>query len=254
MLGIERRKAILEKLAQEQKVHVSPLAQLFGVTEETIRRDLEKLEKKGFLRRSYGGAVLVERTGEELSFAKRTTTNGELKDRIGRAAASLVQKGDTIMMDSSTTGLALLRHIAGREGVTIITNSVRIVHDFSDSAFRLISTGGNLRAKSSCLTGSITCSSLAKYHVDLAVISCKAVDRGQGIMETNEEESLVKQTMIGQAKKCVLLVDHTKFDRMAFTTTCDFAPVDVLVTDMDPGEEWRAFLDKQQVELVVCGK
>ena len=250
MLGIERRQSIMERLQQEGRVYVGGLSRLYGVTEETIRRDLEKLEKAGRLRRSYGGAVLEGRTGEDLPFVKRSSINSELKDIIGRLGASLVDDGDSIMMDSSTTGLALLGNLTVRKGLTIITNSIRLAYDFTNSPFRIISTGGSLRAHSCALTGSIACAALARYHVDLAIISCKALDMKRGIMESNEDESIVKQHMITQAKKSILLADHTKFDHIAFTTTCDFTPIHALITDRDPGAEWTDFLESRGVKLI----
>ncbi len=250
MLGAERRKLIMETLRQEGKVYVPKLSQTYEVTEETIRRDLEKLEKEGRLRRSYGGAVLDERINEDLSFVKRSAINSDLKDIIGKSAAALIQDGDTIMMDSSTTGLALLRNLTDFSNLTIITNSIRLAYDFTNAPFRIISTGGNLRANSFSLTGPIACTSLEKYHVDFAIFSCKGIDRKKGIMESNEEESIVKQCMIEQAKKSLLLVDHTKFDRIAFTTTCNFSRISAIITDRTPDKDWTDFLEEQQVELI----
>ena len=250
MLGIERRQNIMEQLQQEGKVHVPELSRRYKVTEETIRRDLEKLEKEGRLRRSYGGAVLEDRTSEDLSFLKRSSINSDLKDIIGRRGAALVQDGDTIMMDSSTTGLALLRNLLGRSSLTVITNSIRLAYDFANSPFHIISTGGNLRANSCALTGSNSCASLQRYHVDFAIISCKGIDMERGVMESNEDESIVKQHMIAQAKKSILLVDHTKFGRIAFTTTCDFSRISTLVTDREPNREWMDFLESQQVKVM----
>ena len=250
MLGIERRRKIMERLNQDRKVYVSDLSQLFTVTEETIRRDLEKLENQDLLRRSYGGAVLNEHTSEDLSFIKRTAINSEDKERIAEKAASLISDGDTIMVDSSTTCLALLQHLKQKKDLTIITNSIRLVNDFVNSPFRMISSGGILRSHSYALTGSVACATLKKYYVDLAIISCKGIDREKGLMESNEEESEIKQIMIEQAKKAILLADHSKFGKTAFIKTCDFSKIAAIVTDADPGDAWKEFLAKQQIKLI----
>jgi DeoR/GlpR family transcriptional regulator of sugar metabolism len=250
MLGIERRRKIMEKLTQDRKVYVSDLSKYFQVTEETVRRDLEKLENQDLLRRSYGGAVLNEHTSEDLSFIKRTTINSDDKERIAEKASDLISDGDTIMVDSSTTCLALLQHLKQKKDLTIITNSIRLVNDFVNSPFTMISSGGILRSHSFALTGTAACATLRKYYVDLAIISCKGIDREKGLMESNEEESEIKQIMIGQAKKSILLADHSKFGKTAFIKTCDFSTLSGVVTDMDPGENWTEFFSKQQIKLL----
>jgi len=250
MLGIERRRRIMEKLNEEQKVYVSELAKLFSVTEETIRRDLEKLEGKDLLRRSYGGAVLNEHTGDDISFVKRSTILSENKHVIAERAARLVHDGDTIMVDASTTCLALIGELQRRKNLTIITNSVRLVHDFLQGPFQLISTGGTLRPNSCALVGDVTLQTLRRYNVDLALISCKSLDRTKGIMESNDAESTIKECIAAQAKRVVLLADHTKFGKTAFVHSFDFDRIDTIVTDEPVSTSWRDFLEKKNVELI----
>ena len=250
MLGIERRRKIMERLVQDRKIYVSDLSRLFSVTEETIRRDLEKLEGQNLLRRSYGGAVLNEHTSEDLSFVKRTTINSENKESIAQKAAGLISDGDTIMVDSSTTCLALLPHLRGKKNLTIITNSVRLINDFVNSPFTMIYSGGTLQAHSYALTGATASETLKKYYVDLAIISCKGIDSKKGLMESNEAESVIKEIMIQQARRVVLLADHSKFAKTAFIKTCDFSAISVVVTDLRPSDSWVEFLNKQQIQLL----
>ena len=251
MLGIERRQLIMDKIKQDKKVYVSELSQLFRVTEETVRRDLEKLEGDTLLRRSYGGAVLNEqKASEDLSFLKRSTINSETKEYIAQKAQNLISDGDTIMVDSSTTCLALLHHLQNHQDITIITNSIRLAYDFSTSPFRIISTGGSLRANSMALTGSATCTALERYYADIALISCKGIHEQLGVMESNEEESVVKQVMLAQAKKSLLLIDSSKFDKTAFVKTCELSAIDTLVTDKRPEDSWLETLNQKQVELI----
>jgi DeoR/GlpR family transcriptional regulator of sugar metabolism len=250
MLGIERRRKIMEQLTQDRKVYVADLSKLFNVTEETVRRDLEKLENQDLLRRSYGGAVLKEHTSEDISFIKRTSINNTDKELIAQKAEYLINDGDTLMVDASTTCLSLLYHLKAKSNLTIITNSIRLVNEFVNSPFTIISSGGILRSHSYALTGPAACTILEKYYVDLAIISCKGIDRERGIMESNEPESLIKQKMIQQAKKAILLADDSKFDKTAFTKTCDFAPIDYVVTNKEPAAEWLEFFPKQQIKLI----
>ena len=251
MLGIERRQLIMDKIQQEKKVYVAELSQLFSVTEETVRRDLEKLESENLLRRSYGGAVLNEqKASEDLSFLKRSTIHSEAKEYIALKARELISDGDTIMVDSSTTCLSLLQQLKDHKNITIITNSIRLAYDFAAAPFRIISTGGNLRPNSLALTGAATCNSLERYFADIALISCKGLHQQFGVMESNEDESVVKQVMLAQAKKSLLLIDHSKFDQTAFVKTCDLQAIDTLVTDSQPDSLWQKMLVQKQVTLI----
>lgn len=250
MLGIERRQRIVDKIKQDKKVYVSELSQLFKVTEETVRRDLEKLEGENILRRSYGGAILSEQTGEDLSFLKRSTINSAGKEYIADKAQSLINDGDTIMVDSSTTCLSLLHRLKGRQNITIITNSIRLAYDFSASNFRIISTGGTLRSNSMALTGTGAIKALMGYYADVVLISCKGLDRVHGVTESNEEESAVKQVMLQQSRKALLLADSSKFDKTAFVKTCELRDIDTIVTDKEPADNWGDNLAQQQVKLV----
>ncbi|SDE32466.1 putative HTH-type transcriptional regulator YdjF [Sporomusa acidovorans DSM 3132] len=250
MLGLERRRKIMEQLTQDRKVYVADLSRKFQVTEETIRRDLEKLEQQNLLQRNYGGAVLNEHTSEDISFIKRTSINNADKEFIAQKAEYLINDGDTLMVDASTTCLALLQRLKTRNHLTIITNSIRLVNEFVNSSFTIISSGGILRASSYALTGPAACSILEKYYVDLAIISCKGIDRTRGIMESNEPESLIKQAMIKQAKKSILLADYSKFDKTAFIKTCDFAPINYIVTNKEPSAEWLDFFSQHQIKLI----
>ena len=220
------------------------------MTEETIRRDLEKLESQDLLRRSYGGAVIAESTSDELSYTRRSTINSESKLAIAEKATNLIHDGDTIMMDSSTTCQALLQRLKGQRDITVITNSIRLMSDFTNSGFKMICTGGTMRESSCALTGSIACQTLSKYYVDFAFISCKSIDLKKGNMESNESESRVKSVMMQQARKTILLVDHSKFDKTAFVKCDDFEHIDTVVTDDAPSKEWQEYFSEHHISLI----
>ncbi len=250
MLGIERRRVILELLHRDQKVHVADLSGSLSVTQETIRRDLEKLEADGLLQRSHGGAVLVRPGNEDLSFARRTAANAELKQRIARKAAGLVRDGSSLMVDSSSTVLALCGFLAEKRDLTVVTNSIKILGDHSASGMSLISTGGNLRAHSLSLVGDAACRTIAGYNVDFAVFSCKGLDREKGVTESNEPEAVVKRAMARQAGSRVLLADSTKFDRVVFARTLAFSDIEYVVTDADPGKRWLEFFNRHDIQVI----
>jgi Transcriptional regulators of sugar metabolism len=250
VLGIERRQKIIDKLRAEQKVFVAELAESLQVTQETIRRDLEKLEDKGLLQRSHGGAVLVAPGNEDLSFARRTADNYDLKQRIAVKAAGLISDGASIMADSSSTVLALFELLSMRRELTVITNSVKILNDFAGASLNLVSCGGELRSHSLSLVGNTACRTLAAYNVDLAIFSCKGLDRDRGVTESNEPEAVVKQIMASQAKRTVLLADHTKFDQVVLAKTLDWEDIDCVITDLQPGRKWVELFKKNDIQLI----
>ncbi len=232
---------ILDTLRRDRKVYVADLSETLSVTQETIRRDLEKLEAGGLLQRSHGGAVLVAPGNEDLSFAKRTAANYGLKQKIAERAVGLVDDGASLMMDSSSTVLALCALLAAKKDITIITNSIKIMGDHCASGMSLISTGGNLRPHSLSLVGEAACRTVAAYNV---------LDRERGVTESNEPESVVKRAMARQAKSRVLLADSTKFDKVVFAKTLDFSDIDHVVTDADPGQRWMEFFDKNDIQVI----
>ena len=250
MLGIERRRKIMELLNQHQKVYVQNLSQLFEVTDETIRRDLEKLEQQNLVKRCYGGAVLNDHTSQDISFLKRVDINDVNKKYIAKKAESLINDGDTLMVDSSTTCLALLRLLKDKKNLTIITNSIILVNEFVNAGFDMISTGGNLRAYAYALTGKAACDTLSHYYVDAAIISCKALDQEKGLMESNEPESIIKQQKIKQAQKCILLADSSKFGKTAFSHICGLDQLDVIVTDKEPDEDWLHSIREHNISVI----
>ena len=250
MLGLERRQKILEKLQLDRKVYVAGLSDSLGVTQETIRRDLEKLEANGLLQRSHGGAVLATPGNEDLSFAKRTAVNYGLKQKIALKAAALVTDGASLMTDSSSTVLALFELLVGKNDLTVVTNSIKLLNDYGGSGMNLISSGGDLRAHSFSLVGNAATRTLATYNVDLAIFSCKGLDRERGVAESNEPEAAVKQVMARQARTTILLADSTKFDQVVFAKTLDFAELDYVITDAEPSRKWIDFFRKNDIQLI----
>lgn len=164
MLAIDRRGEILERIQQTNSVKVLDLSREFGVTEETIRRDLEKLEMEGHITRTYGGAVLNKGTSEDLSINIREGRNQEGKNRIARKVAELVENGDTLMMDSSTSAMFVARHLKDKSRITVITNSLRVPMELASvSNAEVIVAGGSFRSSSLSMIGNRTADMLDGY-------------------------------------------------------------------------------------------
>ena len=217
MLPIERKNEILSKLMLEGKVIVSDLAALYSVTEETIRRDLEKLEREGFAKKTYGGAVKSDNMTAELPYTVRKLTNVSGKKFIAEKIGELIQDGDTIMLDASTTALFTVKSIFNKHNLTLITNSVEILLDLpASNDWRIISTGGTYRQDSMSFLSASATAVISNYHADYAVMSCKGLDISKGITDTRENNADLKKSLIKNANKVILAVDNTKFNKISF--------------------------------------
>ena len=251
MLAIERRNAILAKLATDGKVIVSDLSVEFNVTEETIRRDLEKLDKEGLAKKTYGGAIVLETHGADLPFNVRKRVNANLKENIAQKIAELISDGDSIILDSSTTAISVTKYIKNRENLTLITNSVEILLELSDkSGWKILSTGGKLKNGSLALVGASAEQMIRDYHVHIAVCSSKGIDMNMGISDSNEEDACMKKAIFSAADRKILAIDSTKFNRRSFVKVFSVSDVDTVVTDEKPSDEWIEFFEKHQVELI----
>lgn len=251
MLAAERKREIVALVIRERRVVVTELSRRFGVTEETVRRDLHVLERDGLLTRTHGGALPRLSAVEDLPYPLRQTLNAGAKEAIGAKAAALVHDGQAIMIDSSSTAAHLLPNLTERRGLTIITNSVRMLSDPATGPHAIVSVGGELRQQSMTFVGPLAIQALAQFRVDHAFISCKALSRTGGVMDASIADADVKRAFVAQAARVTLLADGDKFDASGLIRVCDFDRVATLVTDRLPAEEWRDLLARKAVELVV---
>lgn len=251
MTGKERLEAIRRRLHMEGSVTVSVLSQDFSVTEETIRRDLEKLEAEGFLRRTYGGAILnAAKPTNGVQYYKRAGRNAEEKRSIARKALPLLDGISTLAVDSSSTVMELVKIIKDRDRLTILTNSTYVFLEAFGSNAVVMSTGGIFDDATFSLTGETAKQTLQHFHVDTVVFSCAAVSQWEGVLDSREADAAVKKAMLEQATRRILLVDHSKFDKAAFVRLADFDRIDYLVTDQEPSDEWKQILREHEVELI----
>ena len=247
MLAIERRNAILAKLQEDKKVVVSDLSTLYNVTEETIRRDLEKLEAEGLAKKTYGGAVINESLNTDLPYTVRKKSNVAGKQIIGE----ILGDGDHVMLDASSTALFVAKSIKNRKNLTIITNSIEIMLELSDrKGWKILSTGGSMKDGSLSLVGYQAIRMINSFNVDMAIFSVKGIDLRHGMTDSNESDAQVKMALLEAGKKKILAVDSSKFDKISFTKVGEFREVDMVVTDARPSQEWLQKFDTAGVEVV----
>ena len=242
MLAVERRNLILEKLQDEKKVVVSELSALFDVSEETIRRDLDKLDKEGLAVKSYGVAVLVENNNVDMPFNVRKKKNMQGKRIIANIIKDLISDGDHIIVDPSTTAVSIVKALREKKRLTIVTNSIEVLVELADATgWDVISTGGTLRENYLALVGPRALDGISTFNADKLILSCKGIDMEKGITDANEMFSQVKRAMLHSAKQKILAVDSTKFEKVAFSQICDVADLDMVVTDVRPSDAWMEY-------------
>ncbi|MCI8624530.1 MAG: DeoR/GlpR transcriptional regulator [Provencibacterium sp.] len=251
MVSSQREKEILDLLAVKKTITVQQLCQKLYASSATIRRDLTKLESRGLIRRTRGGAVLAEGGNDEVSVFERQSENAKEKSAIGRLASYFIKDGYTVFMDPSSTVCCTAPFLLSVKRLTVITNGLHCALALSaGSGCEVYMPAGRLLTRSNSLAGSDTLSSLSGFCADAALVSCSGLSLKVGVTEPTVEQSRIKLQMLKQAKTKILLCDHTKFGRICMSKTCDIGLFDYLITDIRPEEEVCAALEAQGCEIV----
>ena len=249
----QRREAILQQLTRNGSVQVTDLVQEFGVSAVTIRNDLSALEAQGLATRSHGGATLMRTPPPEQSIRQKDAINQEQKDRIGALAATLVQEGDNIIIDSGTTTISLARHLRDANNVTVMTNGLNIAWELADTAgVELILTGGLLRKQSLSIQGSQAEATLQAYNFDKLFLGVDGFDLQFGVTTHHEAEASLNHKMVERAKKIIVLTDASKFGRVSLHRIVQAGQVDTVITDASISQEYREGLQKLGIELLIA--
>ena len=204
MFALERQQKIIELLNDSGAVSVSRLSEEMGVTEETVRRDLEKLEKKELLRRTHGGAVPMDGGSGDISLKKRKATNIEAKAKLAKAAVGMIATGDSLFLDASTTTFYMAKEICALKlPVTVITNSLRVISELADcETVKLIGVGG-LVGNNSSFVGRFAEKCIEdNYFANKMFFSGKGLVRERGILESNDQECAIKKAMMKNSEEC----------------------------------------------------
>jgi len=228
----ERRQEILRLLEAQGRVSVGDLSRRLSVSEVTIRKDLAWLAAHGLLIRTHGGAVLADRNPAELAFEFRERLNREEKTRIGRAAATLVQDGDSIALDASTTAMYLARFLRDRRELTVVTNGMRVAMELAGRpGITVLMPGGTVRWEAFSLVGAWGEAILRQVNIQKAFVGAKGLTLEEGLTDVNPEEVRMKRALVEAAKEVIAILDHTKWGRVAFATFCPLERVRLVITD-----------------------
>jgi DeoR family transcriptional regulator of aga operon len=237
----ERLGRILELLARDGTVAVSVLADELGVSEATVRRDLQALGDQRLLERSHGGAV-AHGTAHELPVRYRTGRSDE-KRRIAQAAAELVTDGMAIGLTGGTTTTEVARMLVLRQGLTVVTNALNIAVELAVRPdLKLIVAGGVARATSYELVGSLADATLRSVYVDIAFVGVDGVDAERGLTTQNEVEAATNRVLMDRAKRTVVVADASKLGRVAFAEIAGIDRAHQLITNEGGDDEQLARL------------
>lgn len=266
MLPIERQQRIINEININGRVIVSELVTLCQVSQETIRRDLSQLEKRGLLQRSHGGAVLIKKqnTGtqgnsrianqSELTFRQRINEQVDEKMIIAKRALDFISPGDCILLDSSTTCWYLARQLPDIE-LTVLTNSLRIVQTLAArGSIRTICLGGEYSDRDEAFHGVVAEQPLREFQINKIFFSCSSLGNDGYLREGNENNAHLKQQMLLAAEKKHLLMDGSKFLRPSFARICHYRDVDFLITDQLKDKELEQELAWNGVNVIVCSQ
>lgn len=226
----KRQREIAQIINYRGSVRVAELSEQFRVSEETIRRDFEKLENMNVLKKIHGGAVKVEEANEVPQLQRQAKHKKE-KESIARKASTFVEDGDIIAIDASSTGLYMAKLLKGRS-ITVLTNSIGVTMELaSEEQMRVILIGGYLSRGSMSLVGNFSEKVIEDYHVDKYFFSCYGVDVRRGVSEMHEDQALVKKQLLNISEQRFLLSDWSKFGQKSLFRLCSLADVDYLITD-----------------------
>lgn len=251
----ERRQQISALVRERGSVQVAPLATRFGVSMQTIRKDLHYLEKRGVAERSYGGAISADAVNvvAEPPLETKRASNIDEKARIGALAASMVQPGDSIVLDSGTTTLQIAHHLPDDEDITVLTNDLDILGALArKERVRVVMLGGTLRRRNRAFYGAQTENALDDLHVDKLFLGVDGFDLERGITTHFEPEAMLNRKMVKAARQVIAVTDKSKFGRVCLHRILNVAEIDDLITDADDAGGMQAAAERAGFRLHIA--
>lgn len=251
---VSRRNEILNSIHADGQVFVEELSTRFGVSEVTIRNDLDQLEQKNLLIRARGGAMKIEgRVGVDYNLSEKDKLNYQEKVRIGRAAASLISDSEIVLIDSGTTTVEMVKNLNEIKDLTVITNALNIAGVLINNPnVNLTIPGGYLRKNSQSLVGPMAERGLKNFYVDKAFLGVDGFDTKTGLYTPNIEEAHLNELMIEIANEVILLADSSKFKKKSFAYICPVEKIDIVVTDDKIDAEDRKRLEDAGVKVIIA--
>jgi DeoR/GlpR family transcriptional regulator of sugar metabolism len=250
----QRQETIIGFLKNEGKISVEDLANRLKVSQVTLRKDLDALERRGLLERIHGSALFSQQSRFNIAFLEKLRMHAPAKERIAQAAASQIQEGDSLILDAGTTTFALAQALVGRfTNLFVITNSVPAALELSKGGYEILLLGGQVRNHSLALIGPMAVQNLETYHVDRAFIGTSGITLSHGYSTPNSLDAHMKRAMIRAADKTYVLTDSSKFGHNCLVSFAKCSEIQLTLTDS--GLSLNVFKDFRQhgIELRMVG-
>ena len=247
----KRRGQIAKMLEEQQAVSNKELMDSFGISIETVRRDLAHLESQGVLTRVYGGAVRKEIVRTEPLYTRREQENNEEKQLIARKAETLIVPDDIVFFDLGTTVDAVANALDKAKNIHAFTNAVRTAVTLSEKCKEVILTGGKIRAGELSLSGTLAESNISNFNIDKAIIGAAGI-ADDGISDFVADEAGLRRGVIRNAKKVIVLADYAKFGVRAMCRVCPLNEIDVLITDNKAPKDFVKRIEKNGTQVIIA--
>ncbi len=248
-----RQLELVEEVRRLRSMSVEALAERFGVTLQTVRRDVRLLADAGLVMRFHGGVRVPSSTTENMAYRQREQLNGEAKRCIARAVAQAVPNGCSLILNIGTTTEAVARELMGHRGLRVITNNLNVAAILSDNPdCEVIVAGGVVRARDRGIVGEVTVDFIQQFKVDIGLIGISAIEADGTLRDFDYREVKVARAIIEHSREIWLAADHSKFNRPAMVELGRLDQVDTLFTDQAPPAPFPALLAEAGVNLNVC--
>ncbi|AFH61304.1 DeoR/GlpR family DNA-binding transcription regulator [Paenibacillus caseinilyticus] len=248
MIKTQRINQLKEYVFEQGTVSLDELVEHFGVSKNTIRRDIEPLIESGILKKVYGGVSVNHST--LVVFNERKDMNLTKKQEVARLAAEFIEDGDVIFVDSGTTTLELVHFIKNKQ-LTIVTNNFDFMQEAKPfPTLTIFSTGGMFERTTNSFVGFQSIEFLQKYNINKAFISTSGISITNGVTNASPLETEIKSTVVKKSMKVFLMLDDSKFDKYALTTYCSLSDIDYIVTNSKPGESYLQYAMEQHITIV----
>jgi len=245
----ERRHKIIELLSKKEKITVNELKKQFSVSDVTIRKDLNDLEKQNLLTRTHGGAIINDSVIDVPTIYKRKVINKRIKEEIGEKAANFVEDGQTIMLDSGTTTFEVAKNL-NKDDLLIISNSLEICNNLiQENGVDVIITGGRIDKENLSIHGKNSENLIKNYNADIFFMGLSALSLEKGFTTSEERTANIKRLMMDSAKKVIVVSDSSKFGKISFSSICDFDAIDLIITDNNIETEYIEAFNKADIDL-----
>ncbi len=251
MLSAERKLEIAKIINKNGRIKTSELSSIFNVSEMTVLRDLATLEKEGVLKRVYGGALAFNDSSLEISSMLREKIHASEKGDIASKAIRLVNDGDSLFVDSSTTSLALAKKLCLKNNLTVVSNGLEAINELkANQNIKVFSTGGELNMITMGFFGMAAENFLKEVNVDICFISAAGISPGAGITEQNQQNIALKRIIVGRSRKAVLLMDSSKWGKVTLNKVCHLSDINTIITDKKPDRGCIEFFGENGIKVV----